>query len=125
MDKLSFADLEYENKMRKTLGEKFLERIDALIPWPRLVTNLASAKAQLWMTFQMERNTMLIRQTIGKAFFVLLMTFSLHPASFAQHGRFMDDILDESGSGAGPGPFVMLIIIAFLIFLYSRNRRTK
>ena len=96
-----------------------------MLTWPRLVTNLASVKAQLWMTLQMERNTMLIRQIIGKAFFVLLMTFSLHPASFAQHGRFMDDILDESGSGAGPGPLAMLIVIAFLIFLYSRNRRMK
>ena len=36
MDQLSFSDLEYENKKRKTRREKFLERMDALIPWPRL-----------------------------------------------------------------------------------------
>ncbi len=29
MDQLSFADLEYENKKRKTRREKFLERMDA------------------------------------------------------------------------------------------------
>src|SRR6056297_289642 len=37
MDQLSFADLEYENKKRKTRREKFLERMDALIPWMLLV----------------------------------------------------------------------------------------
>jgi IS5 family transposase len=37
MDQLSFADLEYENKKRKTRREKFLERMDALIPWVLLV----------------------------------------------------------------------------------------
>ena len=40
MDQLSFSDLEYENKKRKTRREKFLERMDALIPWPRLVKKL-------------------------------------------------------------------------------------
>ncbi|MGY6555044.1 MAG: IS5 family transposase [Wenzhouxiangella sp.] len=40
MDQLSFADLEYENKKRKTRREKFLERMDALIPWPRLLKKL-------------------------------------------------------------------------------------
>ncbi|TVQ27203.1 MAG: IS5 family transposase [Wenzhouxiangella sp.] len=37
MDQLSFADLEYENKKRKTRRERFLERMDALIPWVLLI----------------------------------------------------------------------------------------
>lgn len=37
MDQLSFADLEYENKKRKTRREKFLDRMDALIPWMLLL----------------------------------------------------------------------------------------
>lgn len=37
MDQLSFADLEYENKKRKTRCEKFLERMDAPIPRTLLV----------------------------------------------------------------------------------------
>lgn len=36
MDQKSFADLEYDHKKRKTRREKFLERMDALIPWKRL-----------------------------------------------------------------------------------------
>ena len=36
MDQKSFSDLEYDNKKRKTRREKFLERMDALIPWKRL-----------------------------------------------------------------------------------------
>ncbi len=32
----TFADLEFENKKRKTRREKFLERLDGLIPWERL-----------------------------------------------------------------------------------------
>ena len=36
MDQVTFSDLEYENKKRKTRREKFLERMDALIPWERL-----------------------------------------------------------------------------------------
>ena len=33
---LSFADSEYQNKRRQTRKEKFLTRMDALIPWQRL-----------------------------------------------------------------------------------------
>ena len=36
MDQKSFADLEYDHKKRKTRREKFLERMDGLIPWQRL-----------------------------------------------------------------------------------------
>ncbi len=36
MDQPTFADLEYEGKKRKTRREKFLERMDGLIPWERL-----------------------------------------------------------------------------------------
>ncbi len=36
MEQKSFADIEYDNKKRKTRREKFLERMDALIPWARL-----------------------------------------------------------------------------------------
>ena len=32
----TFADLEYECKKRKTRREKFLERMDGLIPWEKL-----------------------------------------------------------------------------------------
>lgn len=37
MDQRSFSDLEYENKMSKTQREKFLERMDTMIPWRWLV----------------------------------------------------------------------------------------
>jgi hypothetical protein len=40
MDQMSFAEAEYQNKKRKTRREKFLERVDSLIPWPRLVKKL-------------------------------------------------------------------------------------
>ncbi len=36
MDQKSFAELEYDNKKRKTRREKFLERMDSLIPWTKL-----------------------------------------------------------------------------------------
>ena len=36
MDQPTFADLEYQGKKRKTRRELFLERMDGLIPWPRL-----------------------------------------------------------------------------------------
>ena len=36
MEEPTFADLEYENKKRKTRRELFLERMDGLIPWQRL-----------------------------------------------------------------------------------------
>ena len=37
---MSFAEIEYQNKKRKTRREKFLERMDSLIPWGRLVKKL-------------------------------------------------------------------------------------
>ena len=36
MEQPTFADLEYQNKKRKTRRELFLERMDGLIPWQRL-----------------------------------------------------------------------------------------
>lgn len=36
MDQPTFADLEYEGKKRKTRREKFLERMEGLIPWEEL-----------------------------------------------------------------------------------------
>jgi IS5 family transposase len=36
MDQVTFSDLEYDHKKRKTRREKFLERMDALIPWEKL-----------------------------------------------------------------------------------------
>ncbi len=36
MEQPTFADLEYERKKRKTRLEKFLERMDRLIPWEKL-----------------------------------------------------------------------------------------
>jgi len=41
MDQKTFADLEYEHKKRKTRREKFLERMDGLIPWKRLEKKIA------------------------------------------------------------------------------------
>jgi IS5 family transposase len=36
MDQVTFSDLEYEHKKRKTRREKFLDRMDGLIPWDKL-----------------------------------------------------------------------------------------
>ncbi len=36
----SFADLEYESKKRKTRRERFLERMEMLIPWERLLEQI-------------------------------------------------------------------------------------
>lgn len=36
MDQLTFAEAEYNTKKRKTRREKFLEQMDALIPWKQL-----------------------------------------------------------------------------------------
>ena len=36
MNQPTFADLEFQNKKRKTRREEFLEQIDSLIPWQRL-----------------------------------------------------------------------------------------
>jgi hypothetical protein len=41
MDQLTFAEAEYEVKKRKTRREKFLERMDALLPWKKLERQLA------------------------------------------------------------------------------------
>src|SRR6056297_2484419 len=40
MDQMSFAEIEYQNKKRKTRRELFLERMDSLNPWGRLVKKL-------------------------------------------------------------------------------------
>ena len=40
MDQLSFAEAEYENKRRKTRREKFLEEMEALIPWQKLESKI-------------------------------------------------------------------------------------
>jgi transposase, IS5 family len=40
MDQMSFAEAEYQNKKRKTRREIFLERIDALMPWDRMIKKL-------------------------------------------------------------------------------------
>ena len=36
----SFADLEYENKKTKTRQERFLGRMEALIPWSTLLDEI-------------------------------------------------------------------------------------
>lgn len=36
MDQISFAELEYNHKKKKTRHEKLLEQMDQLIPWKRL-----------------------------------------------------------------------------------------
>ena len=41
MSQLTFAEAEYEGKKRKTRREKFLERMDSLIPWEKLEKQLA------------------------------------------------------------------------------------
>ena len=35
-DQPSFADLDYQHKRHKTRREKFLERLEGLVPWERL-----------------------------------------------------------------------------------------
>lgn len=42
MDQLSFADAEYNNKKRKTRRERFLEKMDKLIPWTKLEKQAAA-----------------------------------------------------------------------------------
>ena len=37
-----FAELEYENKKKKTRRERFLERMEALIPWSTLLEEIKS-----------------------------------------------------------------------------------
>ena len=41
MEQPTFADLEYLQKKRKTRRERFLERMDALIPWAELAARIA------------------------------------------------------------------------------------
>lgn len=41
MSQLTFAEAEYQGKKRKTRREKFLERMDGLIPWKKLERQLA------------------------------------------------------------------------------------
>ena len=41
MGQLTFAEAEYEVKKRKTRREKFLERMDSLLPWKKLERQLA------------------------------------------------------------------------------------
>ena len=36
----SFADLEWENKKHKTRREKFLERMEVLIPWEKILEQI-------------------------------------------------------------------------------------
>lgn len=36
MDQLSFSEAEYNLKKKRTQREKFLEQMDALIPWKQL-----------------------------------------------------------------------------------------
>ena len=36
MEQTTFAELEYDLKKRRTRREKFLEKMDGLIPWERL-----------------------------------------------------------------------------------------
>ncbi len=40
MSQLTFAEAEYEGKKRKTRREKFLERMDGLIPWKKFEQQL-------------------------------------------------------------------------------------
>ena len=41
MEQPTFADLEYAQKKRKTRREKFLERMDALLPWAEMDARIA------------------------------------------------------------------------------------
>lgn len=41
MSQLTFAEAEYQGKKRKTRREKFLERMDGLIPWKKMEQQLA------------------------------------------------------------------------------------
>jgi len=43
MRQTAFANLEYDSKKRKARRERFLEKMDALIPWDRLEARIAPA----------------------------------------------------------------------------------
>ncbi len=47
MDQPSFADMEYQDKKRKTRRELFLERMDGLIPWQLLVDRIRLSRAAI------------------------------------------------------------------------------
>ena len=42
MEQVTFADVEYEGKKRRTRRELFLERMEALIPWERLEARITA-----------------------------------------------------------------------------------
>jgi IS5 family transposase len=42
MTQATFAEAEYNHKKRKTRREKFLDRIDTLIPWQKFEQQLAT-----------------------------------------------------------------------------------
>ena len=48
MNQPTFADLDYESKKRKTRREKFLERMDGLIPWEELEERIRPFYPQCW-----------------------------------------------------------------------------
>ena len=49
MDQPTFADVDYTSKKRKTRRERFLDRMDGLIPWATLPL-LPRTDAQEWGT---------------------------------------------------------------------------
>ena len=42
MEQATLSELEYDNKKRKMRREKFLERMDSLIPWKKLEKKIRS-----------------------------------------------------------------------------------
>ncbi len=48
MGQLTFAEAEYAVKKRKTRREKFLERMDSLLPWQKLERQLAEVDPKTW-----------------------------------------------------------------------------
>ena len=44
----SFADLEYESKKHKTRREVFLERMEVLVPWERLLEEIRPYYTKSW-----------------------------------------------------------------------------
>ncbi len=41
MKQISFAQVEYQNKKKTTRRERFLARMDVLVPWQRLIEALS------------------------------------------------------------------------------------
>ena len=56
MEQVTFADVEYEGKKRRTRRELFLERMEALIPWERLEARIRN------LSTTMGHSTGLIRE---------------------------------------------------------------